>query len=76
MSEYRRYLIDYYHDGGWWSIDIHATSFEDAAARCKQIYHGKVQGVIEAEFPAGPMAVPMLGLLARLVCWWKNWRRG
>lgn len=65
---FRRYLIDYYHDGQWWSIDIPATSFEDAEERCKQIYHGKVKGVIEAEITY----VPASGWLVRFICWWKN----
>lgn len=64
---YKKYLLEYYHDGGLWNINIHATSVDDARLRARQIYHARVLGEVDMEIPAS------FGLLARFICWCKNW---
>lgn len=64
--EYRKYLLEYYHDGAWWNLTIPATSEEDVFDRIGQIRNAKLLGTIEMEIPA------RLGLLAKLLCWLQN----
>lgn len=33
----KRFLAEYYHDGGTWGIDIYAYDFDDAEVRCKKL---------------------------------------
>lgn len=71
---YKRFLIEYQHEGSSWGAEIQATSFDDAEQRLRALQYGAVLGEIVGTVPA----VPGSGLWARFVCWWKNrgaWRR-
>jgi hypothetical protein len=59
MSEFKRFLVSYRHDGAQWNIEIPATSFEDAKQRLGLLHFGKVEGEVVATVPAslGPIAV-------------------
>lgn len=63
------YLFDYYHDGAWWCIEICAQSKEDARERVDKLPHAKYVGEIQMTFPVE------LGVIAKLLCWWKNFTR-
>ena len=65
-SGYREYAFEYYHDGKLWDLTIAARSEEDAIARTKQIYYARLLGIEVMEIPAS------LGLLARGLCWLRN----
>lgn len=59
MSEFKRYLVSYRHDGAQWNIELPATSREDAEQRLSQLHFGKVDGEIIANIPGsmGPIAI-------------------
>ena len=61
--KFQTYLIDYPHAGAFWSLEIKATSFEDAAARVRQLQYAKVAGELKFRLPAG------CGLFARAWVW-------
>lgn len=64
MSEFKRYLVSYRHDGAQWNIELPAASLEDAKRRLSQLHFGRVDGEIIARIasPLGPIAM----LFARL----------
>lgn len=64
---YKKYLLQYYHDGAHWDIILHATSKDDARERARQIYYAKVLGTVEREIPAS-----VGGWLPRMICWVRN----
>lgn len=47
-SGYKIYLCDYQYEGHTWSIEIHATSFEDATKRLRAIQQGEIVGELKA----------------------------
>lgn len=59
MSEFKRYLVSYRHDGAQWNIELPATSKADAEQRLSQLHFGRVDGEIIADIPEvmGPVAV-------------------
>lgn len=59
MTEFKRYLVSYRHDGAQWNIEVPATSQQDAERRLSQIHFGKVDGEIIANIPGsmGPLAM-------------------
>mgnify|MGYP001583314352 FL=1 len=65
--KFQTYLVDYPHEGAFWSLEIKATSFEDAEARVRQLQYAKVAGELKFTLPAG------CGFIARAWCWlmWK-----
>lgn len=69
-TQFQPYALEYYHDGDRWALEIMATSEEDALARCRQIYHARVLGVVMDRIPA----VSGAGLLAKIICAWRNLR--
>lgn len=36
-SKTERYLARYFYDDSWWGVDIYATDFDDAKARCNKL---------------------------------------
>lgn len=58
MSQFKRYLVSYRHDGAQWNIELPATSHEDAKQRLSQLHFGRVDGEIIADIPGsmGPLA--------------------
>lgn len=70
-EEFETYGIEYHYKGATWVLHIEAQSARDAMARLQRAAaSGKVIGELQMVIPAAPGA----GLLARLVCWWKNYR--
>jgi hypothetical protein len=51
FSGYKIYLCDYQYDGYKWSIEIPATSFEDAEKRLKALRYGEVVGELKLSIP-------------------------
>lgn len=64
MSDMKRFLVSYRHDGAQWNIELPATSFEDAERRLSQLHFGRVDGEVVATLP-GSMG-PVAGLLATI----------
>ena len=62
------HLFEYYHDGATWSIEIKASSEQDALERLEQLQHARYLGVLQATLPVE------VGIFARLLCWWQNRR--
>lgn len=65
-EQFRTYLLEYYHNGAKWNLNIPATSTEDAQERARQIYHAKILGTVEMELPV------KAGFAVRAFCWLKN----
>lgn len=64
------YGFEYSHAGKRWLINISAANEHDARERlAKASRWGQCVGTLEATIP---VAVPGAGLLARLLCWWRN----
>ena len=59
MAKFKQYMVSYRHDGANWTIEIPATSIEDAERRLSQLHFGRVDGEVIANIPAnlGPIAV-------------------
>lgn len=51
FSGYKIYLCDYQYEGHTWSIEIHATSFEDATKRLNALRYGEVVGELKLSIP-------------------------
>lgn len=68
-GDFRTYLVSYQYDGAKWSLEVRATSEEDAMFRLRRASnYGTVDGELMLTIPATPGAGP----LTRLICWWKN----
>lgn len=52
-DDYRTYLCDYYYKGDKYSVDIPATSFEEAEERRRAIGRGEVVGELMMRVPVG-----------------------
>ena len=50
-EKFKIYLCNYRYEGKVYSIEICATSFEDAEARRKALNHGEIIGVLEMSIP-------------------------
>lgn len=69
MSEkWNTYLFEYHHDGATWSIEIKASSEQDALARLDKLQDAKYLGVLQMKLRVE------FGIFARLLCLWHNWR--
>src|SRR2546423_96649 len=62
------YCCRYYHDGGWWGLEIHAFDDDDAQARAAKLGNLQLLGELKATIPAKPGA----GLLVRAICRIRN----
>ena len=60
------HLFEYQHDGGTWSIEIPATSEQDAKERIERLQNARYLGVLQMKIPVE------LGIFARLICWLQN----
>lgn len=65
MTEFKRYLVSYRHDGAQWNIEIPATSREDAEQRLNQLHFGRVDGEIIANVPGSMGPIAMLAARVR-----------
>lgn len=65
--KFNQYLFEYRHEGAEWSIQIPATSAEDAHARLKKIPWAEYQGEAKLKLP---VPSTFLGnLVARIATW-------
>lgn len=51
FSEEKTYLCDYQYEGALWSVEIVASSFEDAERRLRALGRGKVAGEVQLVIP-------------------------
>lgn len=65
-EDWKTFLFEYYHDGSWWTLEIPATSQEDAMDRLKKLPLAKCLGTLEMKVPVE------LGIFARVFCWYRN----
>ena len=63
---YKTYLVEYYHEGSWWSLEIPATCEEDVRKRLLQIRNAKVLGTVELRVPVSG------GFFVKTACWVQN----
>lgn len=69
-DEFKVYLFEYFHDGSRWTLQIPATSMDDAQARVRKLPLAKPLGEVVAIIPASA------GPLVRCYCWIRNtWRK-
>lgn len=68
QEEYRTYLCEYPYQCGLWSIEIPATSKEEAEERLRSLASGRVLGEIEAKIPY------RLGWLVPVYMEWKRFQ--
>lgn len=64
-TQYQIYLCDYQYDGHKWSVEIPATSFEDAQNRLKALSKGEIVGHLKLA-----ISVPFK---QGWVDWWRRW---
>ena len=50
-TTYKIYLCEYRFEGETWSVEIPATSFEEAKLRMGALQHGNVAGVLMGSIP-------------------------
>jgi hypothetical protein len=65
-DHFKVYLFEYFHEGSWWTVKIHATSMDDAQARMNKFPLAKPVGELFAEIPA------RYGFLAKCACVVRN----
>jgi hypothetical protein len=70
-QDYKMFLFEYYHDEAWWCFTIPAQSEQDAIARVRKLPFANFLGVVDMQTPTGNHRT---GLLARVMCWWRNRR--
>jgi hypothetical protein len=63
---WQTFLFEYHHDGSQWTIEIPATSEEDAIERLNKLPLARYIGTLEMKVPV------QLGLFARFFCWYRN----
>jgi hypothetical protein len=68
-SEYKIYLCDYRYEGHKWSIEIPATSFEDARKRLNALRYGEVVGELKLSLPI-PVKKTLLNRFRKWVSRW------
>lgn len=68
-DDFNVYLFRYYYEGSWWSLEIPATSPEDAEARLQKLpqaqYLGK--GIVRIPARVGPLTAFLRWALKRIV---------
>jgi hypothetical protein len=64
--KFKTYIFEYFHEGGWWMVEIPATSLDDAQARILKLPLAKPVGELVVKIPAG------LGWIARAMCWLRS----
>ena len=47
-SQYQKYLVEYAYEGSRWTVEISATSYEDARARVRRLSTAEVLGEVKA----------------------------
>ena len=57
--KFKNYMVSYRYDGAQWSIELPATSQQDAERRLSQLVFGRVDGELIATIPGkiGPIAI-------------------
>lgn len=60
------HLFEYQHAGATWSIEIPATSEQDAKDRIERLQNARYLGVLQMKIPVE------LSIFARLICWLQN----
>jgi len=68
-KQMQTYLCSYWHDGRQWSLELKATSPQDAKERLAKMAWASVDGVMVAVVPVG------LGWLSRGFIRLMNWRQ-
>lgn len=64
QREYKTYLCNYQYEGHKWSIDIVATSFEDAQKRLDALKYAEIVGELKLSIPV-PIGVAWLRRLQK-----------
>jgi hypothetical protein len=64
-EQFKTYLCDYYYQGQKWTIDIPATSLQDAQERLKAIHSGEIVGELKFRILAGTSV--KINWLSRLI---------
>lgn len=65
-SDHRIYLCDYTYQGHKWSVEIPATSFQDAQRRLNALKNGEIVGELKTSIPI-PAKPSWLTRLARWI---------
>ncbi len=63
----KRFIAQYFHDGGWWAVDIYAYNWQDAETRCRRL-NLQLNGEHVMTIPAGPG----VGWIMNLICAVRN----
>ncbi|HEX8160657.1 MAG TPA: hypothetical protein VF538_02060 [Pyrinomonadaceae bacterium] len=67
-EKWKTYLFEYQHAGATWSMEVKASSEQDAKERLAKLQRADYVGVLQFKLPVE------LGIFARLLCWWQNRR--
>ena len=67
---FQTHLFEYRHEGATWTIEVKASSEADARARIANLQYGTYLGTLQFKVPVE------LGVLAKMICWLQNRRRG
>jgi hypothetical protein len=62
------HLFEYRYNDATWTVEIPAQSEDDAKERISRLQSAKYLGTLQMKLPVE------LGFLARIVCWWQNYR--
>ncbi len=65
---YQTHLYEYEHEGATWTIEVRASSADDARERMAKLREARYLGVLQMKIPVE------LGIFARLICRFKNRR--
>lgn len=68
-SDYKKFIVDYPFEGGYWSFHIYATSFDEAERRVHNLQYGKLVGELGMTIPAwaaGRFWAPVVCFFANL----------
>jgi hypothetical protein len=65
----KEYVCEYYHDGRWWCLNIHAKDDKDAEARVAKLGNLRLLGELGGTIPA---CLPGARFIVRLLVMLKN----
>ena len=68
MEKLKTYLFSYQHDDVTWTVEVPATSPEDARARLQKYADAKFEGIRESKLPA------QFDIFVRLYSWLRGFR--
>lgn len=68
----REFLFTYHFGGVSWGTSVFAANPVEAREKIKAVGMARYDGELAGRIPVIAGTAPVMGLLAGLICWWRN----